>query len=371
MLRVTPLRELQDNVTAAILVSRRNRIIHVAGSSPAPCVSMGSSVGRAAKPRFQFLLTLFVLAANTACNDFQSYRDVARACVDEFRARDEVITPTPLRLGVAQEYAYVMQARAILDGWDHPYVHYYLRALRRTQNIDGGYGLNAEWDAFGDGTLNPADTTYAVTLTDHVGMPLLAAFEADVVTREELRKLIGVLDRLPEVQSDCLAYSAARADQPPLNGGGCVINVNAGIAAFLSRAAAAGVLASEEHAHLLRRITDHTIYWFDVTTREWPYTTDANSHSNDVNHASYLVDAMQQLAPAFVAQHGLIRHGLTRYDYHHWGDWIGQQRLVQYDCFSVTWELLRAQSLLYDVRMTTLSYAQLALWAAKAHEHCE
>lgn len=316
------------------------------------------------------LSSLLLLGTLTSCSDRFTYKNVAQICITEYRAADERPRLLPVE---PQEYAYIMQARALLDGWEHSYVHFYLRALRRLQNADGGYGINTAWDAFGDGTINHTDTTYGVTIADHVGMPLLAAYEAGVrdVTVAELRQLVAVLDRLPEVEPDCLAYSAARNDQPPNNGTGCVLNVNVGIAAFLARAADTGVVSSAEHDQLIARIVTHMQQYFDADTREWPYTTDVGSHTNDVNHASYLVDSVQRLDPAFASHHGLVRHGLTRHDYRHWGDWIGQQRLVQYDCFSVTWELLRAQSLLYDARMTPLSYAQLALWSAKAHEACE
>ncbi|MBK8076059.1 MAG: hypothetical protein IPK24_10920 [Kineosporiaceae bacterium] len=43
----------------------------------------------------------------------------------------------------------------------------------------GGYGLGTAWDAFGDGTRNPASTTYTVTTAGHVGWVLLEARKND------------------------------------------------------------------------------------------------------------------------------------------------------------------------------------------------
>lgn len=195
-------------------------------------------------------------------------------------------------------YASQAGTSAWLYGWSHTYTQAYLTRVLGMANPDGGYGLGASYDAFQDGTVNPASTSYLVTVADHVGRPLLAGYRAGAVPRARVQALVDLVvgwPRLPGIDRGvCLAYSAHANDLQP---GYCVHNVSAGAALFLIEANAAGFGATGLHA-LIVDITLHEVqaarhaeYGEPVT---WPYIGDGDDQ--DVDHNSYSAEAVYRLA---------------------------------------------------------------------------
>lgn len=195
-------------------------------------------------------------------------------------------------------YAAQAGAGARLNSWTHAYTASYLSKLYTLDNPDGGYGLKFEYDAFSDGTVNGPDTTYLVTITDHVGRVLLDGFRAGVVPRAKVQTLVNLVVNFPRIpgigRGACLAYSSNAND---VQAGLCVHNVNAGAALFLHEAAAAGFGATGMHA-LIVDITLHEIeaarhagYGEPVT---WPYVADGVDQ--DVDHNSYSAESVYRLA---------------------------------------------------------------------------
>lgn len=215
-----------------------------------------------------------------------AWRSRAVTAFNKFRAADD---------GQEGVYAYAAMAEASgrLYGWSHAYTTTYLAKVYALANPDGGWGLDKAYDAFADGSVNPADTTYAVTLADHVGMPLLNGYKAGVVPRDKVQGIVNELMAMPRVPVDrgqCVAYSTQPWDATP---GYCVHNVNAGVGYFLHQVAAAGFGATGMH----RLITDITIAE-QVAYREqdvwWPYVHDGANQ--DPDHESYSAASMYPLA---------------------------------------------------------------------------
>ncbi|RJU02956.1 hypothetical protein D6T65_02275 [Arthrobacter frigidicola] len=140
-------------------------------------------------------------------------------------------------------YAYQARMAAEYYGWKDPRTQQYLAKVYSLNKADGGYGLGKSWDAFGDGSVNPASTTYTVSTADHVGEVLLAGHLAGAVPKE---KLVEAVDSLLSTPIDdtpngrCMAYSKSASDRAST--AGCVVNVSLGAAAFLSKVADSGVL---------------------------------------------------------------------------------------------------------------------------------
>jgi hypothetical protein len=205
--------------------------------------------------------------------------------------------------GTAFGYGSATEAARILYGWEDERTLLLLQRLRSKKNPDGGYGLNAPSDSFNNGTVNPATTSYTVTMAGHVGFTLLNAYEAGLVPRSEIQTLVTLLvttPRVPVARGQCLSYSRAQDDVA----GGCVHNVNAGAGWFLQEAAAAGF----GYTGMARLITDITIQEL-VAYREsqvwWPYL---NSGPNqDTDHNSYSAASMYRLA-YWVGREAIYKH---------------------------------------------------------------
>ena len=215
-----------------------------------------------------------------------AWRSRATAAVSRFRSLDN---------GSAGAYAYASMAEACgrLYGWKHSYTSGYLAKVYALQNPDGGWGLGREYDAFQDGSVNGPDTTYTVTLADHVGMPLLAGWQAGVVPRARVQGVVDLLmamPRIPVEHGQCVAYSTRPADCQP---GYEVHNVSAGVAYFLHRAAAAGFGATGMH-RLITDITVHQVHAYRPDDVWWPYIGDGDLQ--DVDHQAYSAQSMYPVA---------------------------------------------------------------------------
>jgi hypothetical protein len=193
----------------------------------------------------------------------------------------------------ASTYADAANAAALLYGWPSAAAQSYLAKLRATRAADGGYGIGRPWDAFQDGTVNPADTTYTVTLAG-VGSVLLAAYRAGAVPRAEVQQVVAAMMAIPRVsvpRGDCVAYSETAADAAA----GCVHNVNAGVAAFLSAANGQGFGATGLQK-LITGITIAELVAYHEDTFWWSYIDDGPVGAQDPDHNSYSAESMYGLA---------------------------------------------------------------------------
>jgi hypothetical protein len=202
------------------------------------------------------------------------------------------VTAAPQR---ASTYSWAGEAAGRLRGWDDPTTTAYLNKIRSMKNPDGGWGLPCAYDQLGDGTVNPITTTYSVTLAGHVGATFLEGYKHGVVSFTELRAIVVMLKNFPQIntaQGTCVAYSNATGDRAP---GTCVHNSNAGVAAFLLDANAAGV-GTAGIAQLAEDVTRREVYAYRPATRDWPYS-ELRTADTDPDHTSYSVWGMYQLAP--------------------------------------------------------------------------
>jgi hypothetical protein len=231
------------------------------------------------------------------------WRELAERAIADFAALDEDQS--------AFSYAYLAAAIGRLYGWDDPRATVYLHKLQALQNPDGGYGLNYAWDAFSDGTVNPGTTTYTVTLAGHVGMPLLEGYRAGAVQPELVQQIVDLVVAAPRIDTTdgiCLAYSYHANDA---GAGNCVHNVNAGAAAFLREAQAAGFTIVDGD-NLIAGITRREVAAYLPAERWWPYRDNPND-LQDTDHNSYSAESMYFLAPATgrqAAQHHM-KHELA------------------------------------------------------------
>ncbi|WDZ87178.1 hypothetical protein [Micromonospora cathayae] len=215
-----------------------------------------------------------------------AWKQRAVTAISRFRAIDN---------GTAGAYGYASMAEACgrVYGWTHTWTKTYLNTVYNLQNPDGGWGLGREYDAFADGSVNDPDTTYTVTLSDHVGMPLLTGFQAGAVPRDRVQGIVNQLmamPRIPVERGACVAYSTRPADCQP---GYEVHNVSAGAGYFLHRAASLGFGATGMH----RLITDITIHQVDAYRTAdvwWPYI--GSGDLQDPDHQSYSAQSMYPIA---------------------------------------------------------------------------
>lgn len=189
----------------------------------------------------------------------------------------------------AHPYAWMAKAVAVRRGWHHPLVATYLEKVYATQNPDGGYGSPEPWDANQDGSVNPADTTYAVTLTDQVGPVFLEGWQHGVVPKAKVEQVIHLVETFPlaEVDGTCVAYSTTPQDAPF-----CVYNINTSAAYFLRLASEAGFDVD------LSRVP--TIVARDrsalIDGEWWPYM-EGYTRRQDWQHNALMVEAFMTLDP--------------------------------------------------------------------------
>lgn len=131
------------------------------------------------------------------------------------------------------------------NGWADPRVASYLAKVRAARITTGRWGLGYAYDAFQDGTTNPASTSYLITNIGHVGPVLLDAYKAGKATRTEVEDILKVAVAWPKVHNGtdgvCLAYSNSPNDA---GADKCVHNVNQATAWFFRQATNAGIVIS-------------------------------------------------------------------------------------------------------------------------------
>lgn len=231
-----------------------------------------------------------------------AWRSRAVTAINAFRARDTGADS-------AHAYAYMAGACGLMHGWSHAWTTAYLTKVYALANPDGGWGLPQPYDAFQDGSTNPASTTYSVSLAGHVGPVLLTGYKAGVVPAATVARVAALLMAAPRVPVDrgqCVSYSMASADAQV---GYNVHNVNAGVARYLQDASAAGVGATGAQA-LVVDITLHEVAAYNPATRWWSYMADGAPQ--DADHNSYSAESMYYLAYP-VGREAVYQHLTTAY----------------------------------------------------------
>ena len=192
-------------------------------------------------------------------------------------------------------YAYIMGAIARRHGWQDPRIQTYLAKLYGLRNPDGGWGLNFPYDKFNDGTINPANTTYTVTLADHVGPVLLDAYVAGIVPASDVSTITNLILTTQTATwttaGRCVAYSRSPNDAVNPSNGRCTYNVNALAAMFLQMANGKGFVATG----LNRRVSDiskNVINGFNYKTLWWPWYTAVGSALQDTDHNAAMAEAL-------------------------------------------------------------------------------
>jgi hypothetical protein len=218
-----------------------------------------------------------------------AWRAIAQRALDRLDVLDTGGTQQATML------AYAAQATAWLSpaGWADPAATAFLTRLYATQNADGGYGLGYAYDAHQDGTVNPAGTTYTVTLAGYVGPVLLDGMRAGVVPRAKVQQVFDLLATTPRIDTAagrCVAYSRSANDAKP---GLCVHNVNAGAGAFLLEA---GVDGFAVPWYLVQGIAKRELSVYNTSTRFWPYKDATSTVPQDADHNSFNTESMYGLA---------------------------------------------------------------------------
>ncbi len=152
------------------------------------------------------------------------------------------------------------------SGWSSAATRARVRALTATAKPGGGYGLDAAWDAYDDGTANPASTAYTLTTTGHVGWVLLEAYTHHALPQADLHATIDAVLAMPRLNGGtCIAYSDAPNDADQ----GCVYHVTHGAAAFLTQARALTGHRSADIDALLRLLRTTLTEGYDPATGYW------------------------------------------------------------------------------------------------------
>jgi hypothetical protein len=178
------------------------------------------------------------------------------------------------------------------NGWHSPEVPGLVDAVAATANPDGGYGLSQAWDAYQDGTVNPASTSYNATTAGHVGPVLLTGYLEGVVPASLVNRAIdSILDMPRSFNGTCLPYSNSRYDLTK----SCVWNVNFGAAAFVTAASQATGYRRADAATLTRS----ALTWLPLlpqnpATGYWAYSS-AGGGPQDIGHQLWTATAIDYL----------------------------------------------------------------------------
>jgi len=199
-------------------------------------------------------------------------------------------TPDPLFVAADAASALAQEARA--NGWTSPAVPALVKVLVSTANPDGGFGLARSWDAFQDGSVNPATTSYTATTAGHVGPVLLAGFRAGVVSAPVVNRTLDWVLDLPRARGDrCIPYSASPNDL----GEACVWNVHFGTAAWATQASAAtGHRPADTAALAAGAVSMLTVARTDPTTGYLPYSS-TQTRPQDIGHQLWTASSIDTL----------------------------------------------------------------------------
>jgi hypothetical protein len=187
------------------------------------------------------------------------------------------------------------QAQA--SGWSSPATRALIADLLATRKAGGGYGLSTAWDAYSDGTLNPAGTTYTVTTAGHVGWLLLEAHKNRALPADGLTSAVDAMLAMPRLNGGtCFAYSDSRQDaEAP-----CVYNVTHGAAAFLVQVRRLTDYRAAEVDRVLLSLRSRLTDGYNPATGYWSYMS-STTVAQDMSHQVYTAKSVDVVQPSFGA----------------------------------------------------------------------
>jgi hypothetical protein len=216
-------------------------------------------------------------------------------------------TPDPLH--AAADAASVLSWRVTVEGWHGPDVPGLVADLLAGVHPDGGYGLTQAWDAYQDGTVNPATTSYTATTAGHVGPVLLAGYQAGAVPLLAVRRAIDWVLDLPRSHRDrCIPYSNSPFDRDRP----CVWNVHFGAADWVLHASRVTGYRTAD----ARRLAGVALSWLDAVRQDpvtgyWPYSS-AGGPPQDISHQLWTATAVDHLRGTRVAVPLMLSRPLWR-----------------------------------------------------------
>jgi len=210
-------------------------------------------------------------------------------------------------------------------GWSDPRTQTWLQRVYQRVTPSGGYGLNFAYDAYGDGTVNPANTTYSITTAWHVGRMFIEGYDGGGVPRERVVAAVkSLLDTAQTAGGKCAAYSKHVNDSRKA----CVWNVSAASAWFLWRAHQRGLYPTgrgDETLNKVRTWRDYVRAHYSTSLGGWNYQEGGPNTLDDPGHLGATVQAMYELDPTIGVP------ALKSYWAHYTSSTSGHE-LVFYDC---------------------------------------
>jgi hypothetical protein len=269
----------------------------------------------------------------------------------------------------AFQAAWLASAIAHRKGWEDPQALHYLHEALSQQQPSGGYGLPYAWDAFSDGTVNPASTTYTVSLWQ-VGDVALEAYQAGAVPESAVSSILDALFAQPRIKTAAgyaVAYSNAMGD---VKRGYVTHNVNAAAALLAYKITKAGIYGHHSpavSADFVRVLVREEEATYVASSHDWRYA-DYRTRANDASHNAVDITAMMTLSPGIgrSAVKWTMTHALadpTGFAAHAW--------LAQFDCADSAQWLSEYDAGIASPRFATFNYyTQLARADALAAEAC-
>ncbi len=229
--------------------------------------------------------------------------------------------------------AYQLRLQVADTGWNDPRNVALLNRLVALRHSDGGWGIEAPLDLFGDGSVNdPVATSYTVTTADHVGPILIDAYRHGKLPASILRDAATSILRTPRAPvraGSCVAYDNSGNDNR-----WCVHNVNLGAAVFLrdvERALGEKLAGADV---LIAGIVATFSAYVDQRTGYVPYATN-NGRPQDPDHNGYTLESAYLLG-ARNARDILFRFTMTPWPFQPAGSLAsfgaGFARVVPYNC---------------------------------------
>ncbi|MGH8791619.1 MAG: hypothetical protein ACRDXX_03130 [Stackebrandtia sp.] len=213
-------------------------------------------------------------------------------------------------------------------GWDDSRTQTWLQRTYDRATPTGGYGIGFAHDYFGDGTVNPADTTYSITTSWHVGRMLIDGHAGGGVPADKVVEAVGsVLDTEQTPNQNCAAYSTSGNDV----GYPCIWNVGAASAWFLWKAYEQDLYPDgrgDEVLEKLRTWRNHVRAHYSTELGGWNYIEDGPAELDDPGHLGATVSAMYEADPS------IGETALEAYWRHYTGT-VSSVDLVYYDCSKV------------------------------------